>query len=307
MPKRLEGPFHSNPIDKAKMTQVTYYPGCSLSSTGKEYAESVEVMCKLLGVELVELTGWTCCGATSAGVMLGHEGATALPALTLKMAAEFERPIFAPCAACYNRLKVALRDLKREPKLAADLDMGERELGLKIVNTVDLLRDVVGLDALREKVTRPLTGLKLAAYYGCLLLRPADMDTYDDAEQPTSMEAVIEALGGEAVEWYGKMDCCSAGLAGTMQDVAETLVTRIVGMAKYGGAEAIVTVCQLCSINLESRQGNTSPSAKPLPVLYLSDLVGLALGATAGELGLGRHLVDVRPALVVKETTEAGH
>jgi hypothetical protein len=91
MPKRLEGPFHSNPIDKAKMTQVTYYPGCSLSSTGKEYAESVEVMCKLLGVELVELTGWTCCGATSAGVMLGHEGATALPALTLKMAAEFER------------------------------------------------------------------------------------------------------------------------------------------------------------------------------------------------------------------------
>jgi heterodisulfide reductase subunit B len=289
------------------MIQVTYYPGCSLSSTGKEYAESVAVMCKLVGVELVELTDWACCGASSAGVLLAHGNAVALPALTLKAAAQFDRPLFAPCAACYNRMKVAIRDLKREPELAAELEIGERELSLKVFNLVDLLRDVVGLEALREKVVRPLSGMKLAAYYGCLLLRPADMETFDDPEQPTSIETIIEALGGEPAEWYGKMDCCSAGLAGTKQDVAETLVGRIVNMAKHAHADALVTACQLCSMNLESRQGDTSPAAKPLPVLYLSDLVGLALGATAGELGLGRHLIDVAPALAVKETAAAGH
>jgi len=289
------------------MIQVTYYPGCSLDSTGKEYAESVAVMCKLLDVELIEVKDWTCCGASSAGVMLGHAGATALPALTLKAAAEAGRPLFAPCAACYNRMKVAIRDLQREPKLAAELGIDERALNLKVVNTVDLLRDVVGLEALRANVTRPLSGMKLAAYYGCLLLRPADMETFDDPEQPTSIETIIEALGGDPVEWHGRMDCCSAGLAGTMQGTAQTLVQRIVKMAQHADADAIITACQLCSMNLESRQGGGSPAAGPLPVLYLSDLVGLALGAAPGELGLGRHLIDVRPALAVHEQAAAGH
>lgn len=278
---------------------VSYYPGCSLESTGKEYAESIEVMCHKLGVELVELKGWTCCGASSAGVMLGHEGATALPALTLKQAAEFDRPLLAPCAACYNRLKVALRDLKREPELAAKLGIGPKELALKVINPVELLRDVIGLDRLREMVVTPQTGLKVAAYYGCLLLRPRDMEPYDDSEQPTSIEAVIEAVGADPVEWYGKMDCCGAGLAGTMQEASEDLVTRIVKMAKSAGADTAVTVCQLCHLNLESRQRNLQ-----FPILYISDLVALALGATAGQLGLGRHLIDVRPLLAAREQAE---
>jgi heterodisulfide reductase subunit B len=280
--------------------QVSYYPGCSLESTGKEYGESIEVMCHKLGVELIELKGWTCCGASSAGVLLGHEGATALPALTLKQAAEFDRPLLVPCAACYNRLKVAVRDLKHEPELAAKLQITERELAVKIVNPVDLLRDVVGLDRLREMVTVPQTGLKVAAYYGCLLLRPKDMDTYDDPEQPTSFEEVIAAVGAEPVEWWGKMDCCGAGLAGTMQEAAETLVTRIVRMAQAAGADTAITACQLCHLNLESRQRNLQ-----FPILYVSDLVALALGATPGELGLGRHLIDVRPLLAAREQAAA--
>lgn len=284
------------------MIQVSYYPGCSLSSTGKDYAESVETMCRLLGVELLELKGWTCCGASSAGVVLGHEGATALPALTLQLAAEGHLPLFAPCAACYNRFKVAQRDLKKEPKLAAKLGLSEAELGLKIVNTVDLLTEVVGLETLREKVTKPLTGLKLAAYYGCLLLRPRDMDPFDDPEQPTSMESVIEAVGGEPVEWYGKTDCCGASLAATKQEVVETVVQRIVRMAEHAGARALVTACELCNMNLESRQGRATGG---LPVMYLSDVVGLALGAASGQLGLGRHLVDVAPALAAREAAAA--
>lgn len=282
--------------------QVTYYPGCSLASTGKDYAESIAVMCGKLGVELVELTGWTCCGASSGGVMLGHEGATALPALTLQLAAEFDRPVFAPCAACYNRLKVALRDLRSEPELAEKLGVGPKALGLKVINTVELLRDVVGLERLREAVTTPFAGLKVAAYYGCLLLRPKDMEPFDDPEQPTSMEELIRAVGAEPVTWWGRMDCCSAGLAGTKQEIAERLVQRIVRMAQAAGADAALTACQLCSMNLESRQG-----ALNLPILYLSDLVGLALGATAGELGMSRHLVDVRPALAAREGAEAAH
>lgn len=284
--------------------QVSYYPGCSLASTGRDYAESIAVMCRKLGVELIELQGWTCCGASSAGVMLGHDAATALPTLTLKQAAEFDRPLFAPCAACYNRLKVALRDLKREPGLVRKLGLDPAVLSVKVINTVELLRDVVGYERLREMVTTPLSGLKVAAYYGCLLLRPRDMEPFDDPEQPTSMEELIEVVGAEPVTWYGRMDCCSAGVGATKQEVADTLVQRIVHMAQAAGAEAAMTVCQLCSFNLESRQGNLG-----LPILYVSDLVGLALGATSGELGLERHLVDVRPALAAKEKigTEAEH
>ena len=284
------------------LLQVSYYPGCSLESTGREYAESIETMCRLLSVELVELEGWTCCGASSAGVMLGHEGATALSVLTLRLAAEHDRPVLAPCAACYNRLKVALRDLKREPELARKLEVGPRELAVRVLNPVDLLRDAVGLDRLREKVSSPLTGLKVAAYYGCLLLRPRDMETYDDPEQPTSFEELIAATGAEPVPWQGRMDCCGAGLAGTMQDVCENLVTRIVGMAQGAGADTAVTACQLCHMNLESRQRGLQ-----FPILYISDLVALALGATSGELGLGRHLIDVRSALAAKETAAADH
>jgi heterodisulfide reductase subunit B len=286
---------------------VTYYPGCSLESTGKEYAESCEAMCHRLGIELVELKGWTCCGASSASVLLGHEGATALPALILQQAAEFDRPVFCPCAACYNRLKVALRDLREEPHLREALGVGEEVLQVKVLNLVDLLWTFYGLDRLREKVTAPLTGMKVAAYYGCLLLRPPDMDPYDDPEQPVSFEQVLEAIGAEPVKWAGRMDCCGAGLAGTMQGTCEILVKRIVRMAHAGGAECAATTCQLCSLNLESRQGDITPSAKPLPIVYLSDLVGLALGARVSELGLQRHLVDIRPLLAVREQTAEAH
>jgi len=279
---------------------ISYYPGCSLESTGKEYAESIEVMCHKLGVELIELQGWTCCGASSAGVMLGHEGAVALPALTLKQAAEFDRPLLAPCAACYNRLMVAQRDLRREPHLAEKLEIGPKELAVKILNPVDLIRDIIGLDRLREMVTTPQTGLKVAAYYGCLLLRPKDMDTYDDPEQPTSIEAIIEACGATPIEWSGKMDCCGAGLAGTMQEASEQLVTRIVKLAQHAGADTAVAVCQLCHLNLESRQRGLN-----FPVLYISDLVALALGAMGGELGLGRHLIDTRHILAARAATGA--
>jgi len=149
---------------------VTYYPGCSLESTAREYAESIAAMCRKLDVELIELEGWTCCGATSGGVLLDHEAATALPALTLQASVEFGRPIFAPCAACYNRLLVAQRDLRAEPELLEKLGLGPEALDLKVYSIVDLLRDFVGLDRIRARVVAPLTGIKVACYYGCLLL-----------------------------------------------------------------------------------------------------------------------------------------
>lgn len=276
---------------------VTYYPGCSLESTAREYAESVSVMCRLLGVELIELEGWTCCGASSSSVLMDHEGATALPALTLQMAAEFDRPLFAPCAACYNRLMVAQRDLRKEPELLAKLELGPEVLEVKVLSTVDLLRDFVGLERLKEAVKTPLTGLKVASYYGCLLLRPRDMALFDDPEQPSSMEQIVAAIGADPIEWPLKMECCGAGLAGTMQSTCEHLVKRLVRNAKACGAVCAATSCQLCSLNLESRQGDISPSAKPLPILYISDLVALALGATMAQAGIQRHLVDCRGVL----------
>lgn len=284
--------------------KLSYFPGCSLSGTSREYDKSFRATCKQLGVELEEVPDWNCCGASSA-VVVNHDLSVALPARNLAKAEQMGLDMAVPCAACYNRFKTAQKTLRDEPDLVDRLKSmlpTVPEGTTRVLNTLELLVDVVGLETLRERATMPLEGLKAASYYGCLLLRPPDVCEFEDPENPTYMEQVTEAIGAEPVTWYGRTDCCGASLATTRPDLVINMCGRIAQRARDAGANCLVVACTLCHMNLDSRQPRkvdwrSEPLPDPLPVFYISELVGLAIGLTPSELELGRHLVDTHPLL----------
>lgn len=265
---------------------IAYFPGCSMSSTGREFGESTEALCAALGLALVEIPDWNCCGATSAGVLSPHLNAT-LNSRNLKQAAALGAPILAPCAACYNRLKTAQLELREDPQLAEELGVPASALELRIMNLPEMLLDYPGVERLAEMVKVDLSYLHPGAYYGCLMLRPPKAVQFDDPEQPTSMERILRAVGLEPVEWYARTECCGASLASTTAKMVEHRVGKIVACAKRCEANCLVAACPLCVLNVESRQ--TDP--EPLPVYYLSEIVGAALGIEPAKLGTQRHLL----------------
>jgi len=276
--------------------RIAYFPGCSLHGTARDYGESVVACCRALGVELVEVPDWVCCGASTAPT-LSHRLAVGLGAINLAQAAQVGDAVLAPCAACYNRLKMAGCAAQTEPKLLDGLEGVEAEkvAAVRVYSMPEFLVERYGLDALREKVTRPLAGLHPAAYYGCLLVRPPDVCQFDDPEQPHSMDDILRALGGEPVVWYNKTDCCGGMLSPTRTEVVSALTQRLVERARQAGADCLVTACPMCHMNVESRQAACRDGR--LPTFYLTDMVGLALGLRPEELGLKRHLVDTLPLL----------
>ena len=276
--------------------KLGYYPGCSLHSTARDYDESVHAVCDALDIELVELPEWNCCGASSGGI-LDHNQSVGLSARNLGIAAGLELPVFAPCAACYNRLKTAQADLAAHPALLSEFDLDASALGVRVVNMIELLAAPELAEKLAAAVKAPLTGMRPAAYYGCLLLRPLAANAFDDIEQPTSFERILDILGAEPIEWYSKTDCCGASLAATRSDVACHLCDDIVARARKAGATSLATACPLCQMNLETRQ--TAAAASRMPIFYVTDLIGIALGIPGPKLGLTRHIVDVRPAMSV--------
>ena len=265
---------------------LAYFPGCSAASTGREFAESTEALCEALGLALVEIPDWNCCGASSAGVLSPHLNA-ALNSRNLKQAAALDAPILAPCAACYNRLKTAQLELREKPALAAELGVPPSVLAQRVMNLPELLLEYPGLEKLSELVKVDLSYLHPGAYYGCLMLRPPKAVQFDDPEQPTSMERILRAVGLEPVEWYARTECCGASLAGTTARMVEHRVGKIVSCAQRCAANCLVAACPLCVLNLESRQ--TQP--EPLPIYYLSEIVGAALGIEPAKLGSQRHLL----------------
>jgi heterodisulfide reductase subunit B len=276
--------------------KLGYYPGCSVSGTSHEFGTSMEAVAEPLGIELVELPDWNCCGASSA-VTLDHELAVGLAARNLAQGEAIADQLFVPCAACFNRLRTGQQALQEEPDLRERLDPNERprEAGPRVLNLIHVFDETLGAEALKERVKRPLTGLKPAAYYGCLLLRPEKVCGAGDVEQPQAMERTLQALGAEPVTWYGKTDCCGAALSATKAEIVVKLATAIAERARRAGANCLVTACPLCQMNLESRQ--RPPAGERLPVFYLTQVVGIALGLSARALGLETHLVSPRPLL----------
>jgi heterodisulfide reductase subunit B2 len=287
------------------VSDVAYYPGCSLHGTSREFDESLRAVVAELRIGLTEIPDWSCCGASSAHAT-DHLLGVALAARNLALAEEqgFDT-VLAPCAACYNRLSAARLAVATEEGLA---DRVPRVLGrsfansVQVRNAVELLRDAIPaieeMVAARLTAPNPLQGVKLASYYGCLLVRPAEVCGYDDPEQPTSMDEVVAACGAHPVDWNMKVECCGGAFSISRTASVVRLGRAIIDDARAGGAEAIVVACPLCHSNLDLRQkAMVERGAEPMPILFVTQVVGLALGLPAIQLGLERHFVDTEPFL----------
>lgn len=279
-----------------------YYPGCSLHSTGSEYDHSFKAVCKKLNIELEEVPGWVCCG-TSPAHASSHLLATALPIKNLALAeyAGLEE-IAVPYAACFSRFKVALQETAEDAKL---MEETKEIIGSAFQNKVKVTHPLGLLDKLeagviKNNITKDLSGLKVACYYGCLLTRPPKAMEFDNVEYPMSMDRVLEKSGATIVDWSYKTDCCGATFALTETDSVLELTNRILKNAKDAGANVIAAACPLCQANLDTRQ--TEIEAKfeteyKIPVLYFTQVMGLAFGIEPKELGLTKHLVSTEPVL----------
>jgi heterodisulfide reductase subunit B len=275
--------------------KYTYYPGCTIETTSVEFGRSTDAVCEALGIELLELEDWNCCGASSAH-SLNHELSLTLPARNVAQAQEAGLDIVIPCPACYQNSLSADRllreDQDRRRKLGALLNF-QYTGKARPRHLLDVLSSDLETDAIQEKVVRPLEGLKVACYYGCVLVRPPEFTGWDDPEHPTTMDRLMEMAGAEPVEWSYKVDCCGASLTLCRSGVVVKLSSRLVERAREAGADCIATACGICQVNLDTRQAVD----EEMPIFYFTELMGLALGVPRVGEWLSKHAVDPRPLL----------
>lgn len=276
--------------------KYSYFPGCSLKGLGRAYEESLLPIMKHLGVELQELPDWNCCGAT-AYMAVDEAKACVLAARNLALAEKAGQQMMAPCAACYLVLNKTKHYFHDYPKMRARIDLALAEVGLAytgdtpVRHPLDILLNDVGLEAIKLKVSRPLTGLKVVPYYGCQIVRP--YSTFDDQYNPTSMDRLIEALGATVLRYPLKTKCCGGSLTGTVPEAGIRMVYILMNEAKKRGADCIATVCPLCQFNLDAYHAQVAAEYGPvnIPTVYFSQLMGLAFGLPSAKLGFERSAV----------------
>lgn len=275
--------------EKDPTTEVAYYPGCSLHGTAREYDESVQEVARLLDVRLVELEDWNCCGASSAH-MTDHRLAVDLAVRNLRIAAVHKKDLLVPCAACFQRLKAAQKEVREE----ADRP-GEGVAEVPVVHISQWLQRPEALARIRAAVKNPLKGLRLVAYYGCLITRPPAVTGSAEPEDPKGMDLLIRVLGAEARRWSYKTECCGGSLTMPRADLTRILVSRIVRAAVKAGAQGILTMCPMCQANLESRQldlKKQDPEHPILPVFFATELVAACASEGRQADRWKPHLID---------------
>ena len=276
--------------------KYAYYPGCSSHSTARDMHESATAVARALGIELVEIEGWSCCGATAAH-QTDRVLAASLPAANMLLARQMGLDTVVTCAACYNRMKVTNHEVSSLPDMrarVADVVGQPYDGSVAVRHIVEVLLGDIGLEKLRKSFTHSLGGLRVASYYGCLLVRPRDVTNFDDAENPTILDRLIDAMGGESVDWPGKVDCCGGGLNLTRTDVVVQLSGSVIDMAIASGAECITVACPMCQASLDLRQQDMQKQSGRrynMPIVYITQLLGLCLGIPPRELGLNRLMV----------------
>ncbi len=283
--------------------RMAYYPGCSLHSTGIEYDMSTKVAMGKLGIELDEPEGWVCCG-TSPAHSTDYFKSVALPMKTLALVEESGHSyVTMPCAACFSRFRMAMHDVREDPelrqKVAEETGYNLSE-GVKVDSLLVTVTDRIGYDRVAKTVVQPLEELKVVCYYGCLLTRPPEVTGAEDPEYPTNMDRLMETLGAESLDWSYKTDCCGGSLSLSQLPIALDLSRKILQNAQDVGAEAIVVACPLCQANLDMRQKQINAeynSEYNLPIVYFTQLMGVAFGAATKELGMEKLFVDPRPLL----------
>ena len=284
--------------------KLAYYPGCVAQESGKELDMATRWVCRALGIELVEFPNFSCCGSgfiDEANEVLN----VALNARNLAIAERAGLEMLTICSTCQGMLSLANLRLT-DPKVRARVDGALKPLGIeyrgttKVRHLLDVLVNDVGLATLGAKVVRPLAGLKVGAFYGCHLLRPADELRSESAEEPHSFEDLLNALGATPVLYRGRVMCCGFPIQFVKPDTASRVAGHQIEDAKSHGADAMATPCPLCHISLDAYQNQAAKAvghALDLPVFHLPQVVGLALGASPEELGLSRHLVPTEPAI----------
>ncbi|TWJ19597.1 CoB--CoM heterodisulfide reductase iron-sulfur subunit B family protein [Geobacter argillaceus] len=283
----------------------SYYPGCSLHASAKEYDESTRGLFKALRIGLVEVPDWLCCGATPAH-NVDELLSLSLCAKNLELATGVEGDLAVACAACFSRLKTTQHTLagneekRRQVAYALDAPLA---IGKPVKHLLEILAGDLGLEQLAAAVQKPLSGLKIACYYGCLLTRPPEVPQLDCTEAPTIMERVIAAAGAETVSWSHRLECCGANFTLSRPGVVLKLSGEILASAKRAGADCLMVACPLCHGNLDIRQQEIEAASGErygMPVFYMTQLLALAAGVAPGKLGFDSMITNPVPLLKAK-------
>jgi heterodisulfide reductase subunit B len=287
---------------------IPYYPGCTLSTKAKNYDRSARAVAAALGLELQELAEWQCCGATFP-LTVDDSMALIAPTRILYQAQEAGERVATLCAICFHVLRRSQALLERDPDMLDRINwFTEQEYhGVRVVHLLEVLRDDLGWETLAERVVRPLAGLRVAPYYGCLLLRPHEEIGLDDPEDPTILHALVRALGAEPVDFPYNIECCGSYLTVKEPQVPQILSKDIVSSAREHGAQAIATACPLCHFNLDYPQRETGAglTGNEVPILYFTQLMAVALGLPEEDWALEDHYVDASPLFAaLPEATE---
>ena len=291
------------------MSGYLLYPGCSMETGAKAYHQSLTAIAAPLGLELAEIDDWNCCGATE------YLGINLIPAYALisrnlalaARQANGTRTVVAPCSACYLNLAKADHYMEERPILGERVNEALAAGGLhyepgslEIRHLLDVMINDLGLDTIRARVTRPLRGLRVAPYLGCMVPRPDYKKRWSDHEHPTELDRPLEALGAEVIDFPLKTHCCGGHMTQIGPDTAYELIRRLLHEADQYKADVIATVCPMCQLNLDAYQRATNRhfhTSYEVPVVFFTQLVGLALDLDPTDLGFGRELVSARPAL----------
>ncbi|OQX61905.1 MAG: hypothetical protein B5M51_06845 [Anaerolinea sp. 4484_236] len=300
-PTRKPSHRKAKPIEGAS-DAIGYYPGCSLETTATEFNISSKAVCEAIGIKLIEPKGWICCGSTPAH-KADPQAAIEYPMENLAL---FEKSGFTevtmPCASCYNRHKTVQHEIREHADLKASVDKTlkyEYQDSVYVSTLPEAIYKHIGPKRVSEKVAKPLKDLHLACYYGCLLTRPPEVTGAPNHENPTDMDELMVALGAEVHDWSYKTTCCGAAHALSRPDIILKLSGNIIKHAREAGAEAIVVSCPLCHMNLDARQIQMELD-EPMPILYFTQLMAVALGLPLKSIGLNKNIIDPRPLLKSK-------
>ena len=289
------------------MSTYTFYPGCAMESNAKAYYLSLMEVAKPLGINLQEIEDWNCCGATEY-VGMNLIPAYSLIARNLALAAKMgNKTVCSACSACYLNLAKADYYMAERPSLGAAVNEALTAGGLRyqpgaldVRHFLDILINDVGLDKLRAKVVRPLKGLRVAPYMGCMIPRPDYAHRWSDAEHPVELEEVLRAIGAEVVEFSGAATCCGGHMTQIGPETAYELIRRLISSAERSQADIMVTVCPMCQMNVDAYQSETNRhfgTNYAMPIVFFTQLVGLALGFAPDKLGFGTEITSTEKAL----------
>ena len=277
--------------------EYTYYPGCSLHSVHKPYDISCRAVFKALGINLIELDDWNCCGATFY-MSIDEVTSIAVAARNLALAEKYNLDLIAPCSSCFTILSKANRFMKNNEQLFASVNRVLNEVGLeyklsvRVRHPLDVLINDIGFEIIKLKIKKSLNGLRIANYYGCQIVRP---DKYfDDRENPTSMDNLFEMLGAKSVYYPAKVKCCGGMLPTVKEEIANDLIFEILYRAVENNADLIVTTCPLCQMNLEAYQKKIENKFKEkisIPIYYFTQVLGVALGLNEDELAINKNFI----------------